>query len=166
MSASTCSRILALACLVATAAPEVFAQEADNPTTAPNEAPERAQLSGVWRGFAVEGKGEKPDQGPVKLQLTFSEKTIQGTEFKGDQTIDHGQGEYTLDLATDPRWLDGAKTLMSGRKDVWLGIYKLDGNTLHWCVAKRQRPTTFETVKGQFLMILKRDPNQRAKSTD
>lgn len=137
----------------------------ETPAKAPEAATEkslaeiqlRKDLAGVWNGFAVEGKGEKPDQGPAKLKLTFSEKTIQGIEYKGATPVDQGEGEYLLDLKTDPQQLDGVKTNTRGRKDIWLGIYKLEGDKLYWCVAKRERPETFETVKGQFLMILKRE---------
>jgi uncharacterized protein (TIGR03067 family) len=135
----------------------LFAAEppAAEPSTA--EAQERRGLAGIWRGFAVDGRGEKPDQGPVKLELTFSERTIKGVEFKGSEPVDHGEGDYLLDLAAEPRRLDGNKSTLSGRKDAWLGIYKMEGDKLYWCVAKRERPTSFETVKGQFLMILNRD---------
>lgn len=133
-----------------------LASEADK--NAESDAEARQKLAGNWRGFTVEGKGEKPDQGPFKLELIFSDKSIHGIELKGDAKVDHGEGNYTLDLAAQPLHLDGSKATLSGRKDTWLGIYKLEGETLYWCVAKRQRPTTFETVKGQFLMVLKRAP--------
>lgn len=142
--------------------PWVAADEAPVPP-APEKSPAEIQLrkdlAGVWNGFAVEGKGEKPDQGPAKLKLTFSEQTIHGIEYKGETPVDHGAGEYLLDLKAAPLQLDGVKTNTRGRKDTWLGIYKLEGDKLYWCVAKRERPETFETVKGQFLMILKREPN-------
>jgi len=130
------------------------ARAADPPP--PAEAQARRDLAGVWRGFAVEGKGEKPDQGPVKLEITISAETIKGVEFKGGQSIDHGEGVYALDLDADPRQLDGTKSNTRGRKETWLGIYKLEQDTLYWCAGRRERPTSFETVKGQFLMILKR----------
>lgn len=125
--------------------------------TAPaDDAAERKKLAGFWKGFAVEGKGEKPDQGPVKLELTISEKTIKGIEKKGEGQIDHGEGSYTFDLTGTPRVLDAAKTNERGRKEEWVGIYELDGDTLKWCVGRKTRPATFETFKGQFLLILKR----------
>lgn len=123
---------------------------------APDEAAERTRLAGLWKGFTVEGKGENPDRGPVKLELTITDRTIHGIEIKSDQRLDHGTGEYTLVLSSDPRQLDGTRTNERGRKDTWIGIYKLEGDTLKWCVARRDRPTTFETKKGQFLLILKR----------
>ena len=125
---------------------------------APSEAEQCAKFVGVWKGFTVEGKGEKPDRGPVKLELTFTERTIRGIEIQGSERIDHGEGEYTLDLGASPRHLDGAKTGERGRKQAYIGIYTLEGDALKWCVSPQKvRPTTFETKKGQFLLILKRD---------
>lgn len=123
---------------------------------APKETPEkvRTRLSGVWAGFAVEGKGEQPDRGPVKLELTISPEKIHGKEFRGEKTMDHGEGSYELDLTRDPPVLDATKT--GNRKETWLGIYKLEGDTFHWCVGRRERPKDFETKKGAFLLIFKR----------
>src|SRR5581483_6096487 len=33
----------------------------------------RDKLVGVWNGYAVEGKGENPDRGPVKIELTITQ---------------------------------------------------------------------------------------------
>jgi len=125
---------------------------------APSEAQERARFVGVWKGFTVEGKGENPDRGPVKLELIIKERTMRGIEIKGPDRIDHGEGEYTLQLDANPRHLDAAKTLPRGRKQAYVGIYTLEGDTLKWCVSPQKvRPTSFETKKGQFLLILKRE---------
>jgi uncharacterized protein (TIGR03067 family) len=121
------------------------------------DAKAREALSGNWKGFAVEGRGDRPDHGPVKLDLTISAKTIRGVEIKDGERIDHGEGEYTLGLKSDPKHLDATRTNERGRVDAWVGIYKVEGDKLYWCVARKTRPTTFETVKGQFLLILKRD---------
>jgi len=123
-----------------------------------DEAKERARFVGVWKGFTVEGRGENPDRGPVKLELTITEKTMRGIEIKGETRIDHGTGEFTLDLKASPRRLDAAKTNERGRKQAYVGIYTLEGDTLRWCVSpQKERPETFETRKGQFLVILKKD---------
>jgi uncharacterized protein (TIGR03067 family) len=123
-----------------------------------SEAGERGKLVGVWKGYAVMGSGENPNQGPAKLELTFDEKSIKGIEIKGNQQVDHGQGDFTLDLTANPRVMDGTQTAANGRARTYLGIYTLEGDTLKWCVSpQKTRPTTFETKKGQFLMILKRD---------
>lgn len=117
----------------------------------------RKQLVGLWKGFAVEGRGERPDRGPVKLELTISETAIRGIEIKGEGTINHGEGTHTFNLKESPRWLDATKTNERGRKEEYLGIYSLEGDTLKWCVSRgRQRPTEFLTAKGSFLVILKR----------
>jgi uncharacterized protein (TIGR03067 family) len=118
----------------------------------------RKALVGVWKGFAVEGEGENPDRGPVKLQLTISESTIKGSEHKGSETVNHGEGVYSLDLTQNPAHLDASKSNERGRKESYLGIYRLEGDTLKWCVTRRkQRPSAFATRDGAFLLVLKRD---------
>lgn len=127
-------------------------------TSFADDADARKAMVGTWRGFAVEGKGERPDRGPVKLELTITEKSIKGIQIKPDGNIDHGEGEFTFDLGADPKVLDATKT-SDRRKASYVGIYLLEGDTLKWCVSpQKTRPRTFETSKGQFLLILKRDP--------
>jgi len=71
--------------------------------------------------------------------------------------VDHGEGEFTLDLSQSPKHLDAWKTNERGRKQNYVGIYTLEGDTLKWCVSPQKvRPQTLETKKGQFLLILKR----------
>jgi uncharacterized protein (TIGR03067 family) len=118
---------------------------------------ERQKFVGVWKGFAVEGKGENPDRGPVKLELRITEKTIKGLEFKGTNVVDHGEGEFSLDLTQNPKYLDAWKSNERGRKQNYVGIYTLEGDIFKWCVSPQKvRPETFETKKGQFLLIFKR----------
>jgi uncharacterized protein (TIGR03067 family) len=122
------------------------------------ERAERAKFVGLWKGFVVEGKGENPNRGPVQLEITISELCMHGLQVRADGNIDHGLGRYSLNLASRPTALDAAKTFQRGRQQAYLGIYKLDGDTLYWCVSpQRVRPRTFETVKGQFLLVLRRD---------
>ncbi len=117
----------------------------------------REKLIGVWTGYAVEGKGEKPDQGPVKVELTISRERIEAKEFKGENIVDLGEGSFEIALDESPHRLDGKKkTANPKRKEIWLGIYQLDGDTLKWCVGRKTRPAEFETKKGAFLLILKR----------
>lgn len=118
---------------------------------------ERAKLVGAWVGYAVAGKGEKPNEGPVKLELIITKDSIKGFGLKGKERIDYGIGTYTLKLDTMPFQMDGDKKLDNpNRKEIHLGIYQLDGDTLKWCVARKKRPTEFETGNGAFLLILKR----------
>ncbi len=117
----------------------------------------REKLAGVWAGFAVEGKGETPDRGAVKLELIISKDLIKAKQFKGKDSFDLGEGTYEILQSKSPNHLDGKKKLDNpNRKDIWLGIYHLDGDTLKWCVGKKARPTEFETKQGSFLLILKR----------
>jgi uncharacterized protein (TIGR03067 family) len=116
------------------------------PAAENGEAQERQRFVGVWKGFTVEGRGENPDRGPVKLELRITEKTIKGLEFKGTNVVDHGEGEFTLDLRQSPGCLDATQTNERGRKQTYLGIYTLEGDTLKWCVSPQKvRPKTFET---------------------
>lgn len=129
----------------------------DAKPTSTEDTTARKQLVGLWKGFAVEGKGERPDRGPVKLEVTIAETAIKGIEIKGEGTINHGAGTHTFNLKESPRWLDATKTNERGRKEEYLGIYSLEGDTLKWCVSRgKQRPTEFLTAKGSFLVILKR----------
>lgn len=126
------------------------------------EGQERARLVGVWKGFTVEGKGENPDRGPVKLEMTITERVIRGIQIRDKERIDHGEGEYTLNLGASPHHLDAVKTIGQGRTQSFVGVYKLEGDTLHWCVSPQKvRPESFETKKGQFLLIFKRDAGER-----
>jgi uncharacterized protein (TIGR03067 family) len=89
-----------------------------------------ARLACVRNGFAVEGRGENPDCGPVKLGLTFTDKTIHGTEIRSGNRVDHGEGGFMLDLAADPDHLNAAKTTERGRGQAYVGIYSLEDDTL------------------------------------
>ncbi len=121
------------------------------------ELQERQKLVGVWQGFAVEGRGDHPDRGPVKLELRITEKTMKGLEFKGTNAVDHGVGEFILDLNQNPAHLDAWQTNERGRKTSYVGIYTVDSSTLKWCVSPRKtRPAEFRTGDGGFLLILKR----------
>ena len=117
----------------------------------------REKLVGVWNGYAVEGKGENPDRGAVKLELTITKDLIKAKQFKGKEDFDLGEGTYLIVQDKSPNNLDGDKKLDNpNRKEIWLGIYQLDGDTLKWCVGRKARPTEFETKQGQFLLIFKR----------
>jgi len=117
----------------------------------------REKLTGVWNGYAAEGKGENPDRGAVKLELTITKDLIKARQFKGKDALDMGEGTFAIQLDKSPRHLDGDKKLDNpNRKEIWLGIYQLEGDTLRWCVGRKTRPTEFATKQGAFLLILKR----------
>lgn len=117
----------------------------------------REKLVGTWKGYAVQGKGENPNQGAVHLELTITRELIKARQFKGKEPSDLGEGTFEIVLDKSPNHLDGDKKLENpNRKEVWLGIYQLEGDTLKWCVGRKSRPTEFETRQGSFLLILKR----------
>jgi uncharacterized protein (TIGR03067 family) len=114
-------------------------------------------LDGVWKGFVVEGKGEKADRGPVHLELTIKGDVITAKRFNGQDTEDMGGGTYKITPGKTVI-MDATETKPNGRGRTYLGILSLEGDTLKWCVAtpKNERPTEFESKKPQFLLILKR----------
>jgi uncharacterized protein (TIGR03067 family) len=124
---------------------------------ADDEADARKKLVGEWQGYVVDGKGENPNRGPVKLTITI---TADGMTAKQEGNKDLGAGNYKLDLSGDPKTLDAVRTSTPGKGQTYLGIYSVDGDTLKWCVGqpKQPRPTEFVTKStgGQFLMVLKR----------
>src|SRR5438874_1703825 len=70
------------------------------------EAKERRLLAGAWRGFIVEGRGERPDEGPFKLDLAIRPDGITGQQ--GDKDL--GAGTYRLDVSQNPRTIDATGT--------------------------------------------------------
>ena len=118
---------------------------------------ERAKLVGTWAGYAVKGKGENPERMGVKIELIITKDTIKGIGFKGNERVDLGIGTYQLKLDKTPFQMDGDKKLDNpNRKEIHLGIYELDGDTLRWCVGRKKRPAEFDGKDDAYLLILKR----------
>ena len=120
------------------------------------EAAERQKLIGTWKGFVVNGRGQRVDTGIAKLaEMVITEKTIRAK----DDTVSFGEGTYKLDLTQTPRRLDPTGTTGDLKGYQFTGIYELDGDTLKWCVANpgKMRPAEYKTVAAvQFYMVLKR----------
>ncbi len=71
--------------------------------------------------------------------------------------MEHGTGEFSLALAQKPANLNAWKAGPNGRKQTYVGIYTLEGDTLKWFGSPRKtRPAEFRTGGGSFLLILKR----------
>lgn len=119
--------------------------------------PAALNLDGVWQGFAVEGRGEHPDRGPVHLELSIRDNRVVAKRLDG-QALPINRGTLQI-RAGQPVRLDGIATAASGRTQSYLGICELVGDTLKWCVAtpRNPRPVVFATQRGQFLLILKRE---------
>jgi uncharacterized protein (TIGR03067 family) len=140
-------RLFALAILTFPSA-SLFAGEADD----------LKKLSGVWKGWVVEGRGDDPKQRRIAIQLTIKDNTIIAIE---DGKKDLGEGTFTIKHSRDGKQLDATRTKGPGSKSgaTYLGIYSLDGDTLKWCVGNppgKARPDELRSKTGQFLMVLTR----------
>ena len=71
-----------------------------------------------------------------------------------------GSGTDTMTGNAKSGTLDAEQTTgtQAGRTD--MDVYEVTGDTLQWCVTgrNRTRPTTMATDKGNYLLILKRQP--------
>jgi uncharacterized protein (TIGR03067 family) len=144
------SKLLPLVAIAVSWAFSAAATAADD-----DAAKERQRFVGEWQGFVVEGQGENPNRGPVKLSLKITAEAIVATQ---DKDGDLGEGNFSFDLAAKPHTIDAKRTKAPGVGQMFLGIYELEGDTLKWCSAtpKKDRPTEFKSKSGQYLMILKR----------
>ena len=113
-------------------------------------------LDGVWRGFVVEGRGERPDRGSVHLELTIKGNRISAERLDGERGP-LGQGTYRIKTGK-VMMMDGVESRARGRSRTYQGICEIDADAIQWCVATpgNRRPQTFETKGQQFLLILKR----------
>lgn len=122
--------------------------------TAASSASGSASLAGkaksgpvVWRGN-IEGRG--------RIELTVNGNTIIGRETGGG---DRGLGAGTFTMTGDGKTgnMDAVYTEGDRAGQVCLGIYKLDGDTLLWCVNNRGgRPQSFSSGGGNWLLTLTR----------
>lgn len=140
---------------------------------APKVASENKKLDGTWVGGVKnggggagkakgKGKGKGPGGGGGAFMVAITKLTIKDgkiTSAKGDRGADYGMGDYTLNLASDPKTFDAVGTggKFNGKK--YLGIYRLNGDTLEWCMGNPgiERPKDFFTTpQVQFHMVLTR----------
>jgi uncharacterized protein (TIGR03067 family) len=115
-------------------------------------------LEGTWEGFAVMGKGERPNEGPVHVRITITDGKISAVDLNNKEK-DMGMGSFKIDPTKAVKEIDATGIVLPGKRErTFLGIYEVDKETLRWCVDNRQkdRPTQFETVKGNYLLVLKR----------
>ncbi|MBL9091708.1 MAG: TIGR03067 domain-containing protein [Planctomycetaceae bacterium] len=106
----------------------------------------------VWRG-SIEGRGQ--------IELTVTGNQIVGREM-GPGGPGRSLGSGTFTMTGDGRLgnMDAVYTDGPQRGQTCLGIYRLEGNTLVWCVSNRngRRPQTFAGGNGDWLMTLTRAP--------
>ncbi len=121
-----------------------------------------SRLSGVWRGWVVEGRGETPNSGQMEIELTVEGNRITGREVGTTRRAPEGIGGGTFVMtgngASGNLDAEGTSGPQDGRQ--FLGIYELQGDTLRWCVANRgrQRPQVMATDRGNYLLILRKQP--------
>jgi uncharacterized protein (TIGR03067 family) len=124
-----------------------------------------SRLAGIWRGWVVDGRGENPNTGQMEIELTIEGNRITGREV-GTRRAPEGIGGGTFVMtgtgngASGNLDADGTSGPQDGRH--FQGIYELQGDTLRWCVANRgrQRPQAMATDRGNYLMVLHRQPTR------
>lgn len=114
-------------------------------------------LEGTWTGTRWdEGKGDDPAKG-VKLRLIFK-----GDKVTGQRDPSGEIGEGTFEISKDGTQIDALGKTGGYRAKSYLGIIKIEGDTLYWCTAtggkNQQRPEEFVADPGQhsYLIIVKR----------
>ena len=125
----------------------------------PDDALTAKGLEGTWKGARfTEGKGEDLDKG-VKLEFTFKENALVGRK-ESKALI----GEATFKLSADGKEIDATGTSGAYRGKSYLGIIKVEGDTMYWCSSgtaagkEPKRPSGFTADPGSafYLIVLKR----------
>ena len=131
-------------------------------TNPPVAAPAVAGLNGVWRGWVVQGTGENPNEGEMEIELTITGTKIDGKELSTRRSPPGGlgSGSYTMTGNAKSGNLDSEQTAGQNAGRTYMGVYEVTGDTLKWCVTGRgrTRPATMATDKGNYLLILRKQP--------
>jgi uncharacterized protein (TIGR03067 family) len=117
-------------------------------------------LQGAWSGERyTEGAGKDGAKGE-KVQFTFKDGVLRGFKASGSLI-----GEATYALEEGGKALDAAGTSGGYRGKTYLGLLKIEGDVLTWCVngtagKDRKRPAGFTADPGTavYLIVLKRKP--------
>ncbi len=115
-------------------------------------------LQGTWKGARfTEGNGEKA-AGGVKVEFTFKDGALVCRKESGAPV-----GEATFTLSADGKTIDCTGTSAGYRGKAYLGILKIDGDTLTWCSTggagkDQKRPGSYVADPGQahYLIVLKK----------
>ena len=125
---------------------------------ATSSAADAKALQGVWRGTRFSaGKGEDPSKG-VALELTIKGKHINGQRLPDGKPI--GEGDFKV--SADGKCMDATGATGGFKGKAFLGIFKIEGDTLLWCVttsdnpADRPKDFVAEPSKKSYLVIVKR----------
>lgn len=115
-------------------------------------------LQGVWIGERfTEGNGKDGARGE-KVEFLFKSGVLAGRKGNGSLI-----GEASYVLGEGGKALDASGASGGYRGKVYTGLFKLEGDTLLWCVngtagKDRARPTSFiaDPGKAHYLIVLKR----------
>jgi uncharacterized protein (TIGR03067 family) len=118
---------------------------------------EREKLQGTWEVLTAAAGGEDLSENVGdKDRLVF-----QGNRVTLHDKFRAREFEIALDPTRDPRSIDLSAT-ERGKTETCLGIYRLEGDRLHftYAIPGEPRPTDFVSRKGQksFVFVLKRLP--------
>lgn len=125
------------------------------PVRAQSEA-EMKKLEGTWVG-GVRNPGGKGKSGNATM-VSISEMTIKDgkiTACKDGKGVSLGNCE-SLALNPAAKTLDATGDSKNGKKGVFQGIYRVNGNSLEWCAANPGIPRPkdyFTTPQVQFHMV-------------
>jgi uncharacterized protein (TIGR03067 family) len=106
-----------------------------------------SELDGTWQGIQWEGEdGRRADVGAVAMRMT-----IAGEKLKMTHPIGPIDGFIFSDATQNP------KTFHAGGGPLnWVGIYKLEGDTLTLCMdsgQKAERPKEFKSNPAAMLVL-------------
>ena len=120
------------------------------------QAPQAAakELIGVWRATAAVREG-LPATDVIGHQLTFAEQRFEIQSKDGKRLY---SGTFRTNPRATPQTIDFAHAGSAGKAMTWLGIYRLDGDTLTICDnapnPDKGRPSAFETSSGSGYVVI------------
>lgn len=125
-----------------------------------------APITGLWRGWIVDGRGENPNGGMSQIELAITADRIAGREVgkQGNSPPDLGVGSYSQTGNVQGGYLDALYIDGPHSGQLCLGVFRLEKDVLYWCASNRTgtRPNEFITGNGFWLMILRRVPEPKA----
>lgn len=134
---------------------------ARDPRAASPAGPAAPRLQGTWRGWVVDGRGENPDTGHLQMELRIEGNRMVARELETKRAPEGlGEGTFVVDATGDSGTLDAVATGGRHAGKEYPGIFSLEGDTLRWCVnnhnRRTRRPEEFETGRGFYFMVLRR----------
>ena len=122
-----------------------------------------AKLEGIWFVDSAEIEG-KPFERMIGDKFTFADGKLTAPQLDA--------APFTLDAGKDPKEID-----IQVAKFMMLGIYKFDGESLHFCTARPMkgppgkvvpgpRPSKFESTQASLVVLKREKKKDNDKGTD